>query len=73
MGSQEKPSNPFTAEITQFINDTLKDWHVPGLSIAVIDGENVYTEVHTQSTSCLMHTNSPGIWTRRLPRHASSA
>ncbi|KAK2599938.1 hypothetical protein QQS21_005322 [Conoideocrella luteorostrata] len=39
-----KSNNPFTAELGVFIETVLRSWKVPGLSIAVIDGDDVFTE-----------------------------
>lgn len=72
MGFQSASGSPFTAEISHFINDTLQEWRVPGVSIAVIDGENVFAEVCAQLNSDLTPTNYPGIWTCCLPRHTSN-
>ena len=38
-------SSPFTAEFEELVNATLEVWKVPGLSIAVIDGDDVWSEV----------------------------
>lgn len=38
-------SNPLTEEFGDYVNSLLEDWKVPGLSIAVIDEDEVYTEV----------------------------
>lgn len=36
---------PFREKFAQLVNETLDMWHVPGLTIAVVDGENVWAEV----------------------------
>lgn len=36
---------PFTPDFKQHILSTLQEWHLPGLAIAVIDGENTWLEV----------------------------
>ena len=47
--AQLKDENPFTDEFAEFARETLKEWKVPGVSIAVIDGEEVFAEVCTCS------------------------
>jgi hypothetical protein len=37
--------NPLTEEFGTFVKETLEKWKVPGISLAVIDGEDVYAEV----------------------------
>jgi hypothetical protein len=37
--------NPFTKEFGTFVRDILEEWKVPGMSLAVIDGEDIYAEV----------------------------
>ena len=39
------PVGPLDAEFAQLVNETLHLWHVPGLAIAVIDGDDVWAEV----------------------------
>jgi hypothetical protein len=36
---------PLTKEFGTFVKETLKKWKVPGMSLAVIDGEDIYAEV----------------------------
>ena len=36
---------PFDDKFSAYINETLESWNVPGLSIAVIDGDEVYSKV----------------------------
>lgn len=37
--------NPFNTEVNEFVNDVMERWKIPGMSVAVIDGESVYTQV----------------------------
>lgn len=37
--------NPLNSEIHELVIDALHEWHIPGLSIAVIDGKNTWTAV----------------------------
>lgn len=39
-------TNPFTKEFGEFARKTLKEFSVPGVSIAVIDGDQIYAEVY---------------------------
>jgi CubicO group peptidase (beta-lactamase class C family) len=38
-------ANPFTDEFASFAKETLEDWKVPGVAIAVIDDDDIYAEV----------------------------
>jgi hypothetical protein len=38
-------SGPLDSKFGSLVNKTLHSWHVPGLSIAVIDGDDVWAEV----------------------------
>ena len=40
-----KSKNPFTSEFSELVNKSLHHWKVPGISIAVIDDDDVYAEV----------------------------
>lgn len=37
--------NPLTDEFGDFVREQLEKWKVPGVALAVIDGDDVYTEV----------------------------
>ena len=41
----DSPSAPFDFEFDTLVQDTLKHLHVPGLSIAVINGNQTYAKV----------------------------
>jgi CubicO group peptidase (beta-lactamase class C family) len=43
--SSAKSTSPFSDEFAQFAKETLEQWKVPGVSLAVIDGDQVYAEV----------------------------
>lgn len=38
-------TGPFTSKFGRLANETLELFHVPGVSIAVVDGDNVWAEV----------------------------
>ncbi len=44
-GGEAATDNPFNREFDQFVADLLERWHVPGVAIAVVDGEKTYTKV----------------------------
>ena len=37
----------FNPSFDSFVEDTLREWHVPGLSIAVVDNGNIVSKVLT--------------------------
>lgn len=43
--SNSTSTNPFDPAFAKFANDILKQWNVPGISLAVVDGENIYSQV----------------------------
>lgn len=42
---QDKPTSPFDAKFAKLAKETLDLWHVPGVSIAVVDGTETWAEV----------------------------
>lgn len=38
--------NPLTSEYKEFVLERLDEWKVPGVAVAVIDGDEVYAEVN---------------------------
>ena len=38
-------TNPFDTEFDELVIDDLANWHVPGLSIAVVSGDQVFAKV----------------------------
>ena len=47
----DSPSAPFDSDFDTLVQETLKHLHVPGLSIAVIDGNQTYAKVVLNSFS----------------------
>jgi len=41
-----KRSGPFDARFAKLVKETLDKWHVPGISIAVVDGDDMWAEVN---------------------------
>lgn len=37
--------SPLTPEFGKYVEELLKEFHVPATSVAVIDGDNIYTAV----------------------------
>lgn len=44
-GTTTGSKDPFTDELTSYVNGLLKEWKTPGMSIAVVDGDDVYAKV----------------------------
>lgn len=38
-------NGPLDKKFEMLVNETSNLWHVPGVSIAVVDGDNVYSQV----------------------------
>lgn len=45
-------SNPLDDVFEDLVNETMSFWHVPGMSIAVIDGNDTWAEVKESFLSC---------------------
>lgn len=52
-GGQEAPRSPFTAAFKDYAEGIMMDWKVPGVSIAVVDGDEVFAEVCTHNVALL--------------------
>lgn len=37
--------NPFDDDLGKLIDNIMERWKIPGMSVAVVDGDNVYAEV----------------------------
>lgn len=37
--------NPLDEDFKTYITQAMKDWNIPGMAIAVVDGDNIYAEV----------------------------
>lgn len=40
-----KMTDPFTPDLVDFIHETLDEWKLAGLSVAVVDGDDVFAKV----------------------------
>lgn len=38
-------SSPFTKEYEKHVGELLEKWHVPGVAIGIVDGDDIWTEV----------------------------
>lgn len=52
LGAQQLPltdlaSSPFTASFDELVTQNMDRWHTPGLAIAVVHGEDVFSKVCT--------------------------
>lgn len=45
LGSDQTESSPFNSGYDKFIEDLLKEWHVPGIAIAVIHENQTWAKV----------------------------
>lgn len=43
-------NNPLTEEFEKIVLDALKEWNVPGVSIAIVDNDQIYLKVRAFST-----------------------
>lgn len=43
-------NDPFTPDFSEFVNKALDKWKLAGISIAVVDGDNVYSKVNQRIT-----------------------
>jgi len=39
------PSSPLNEEFEKLVKENLEKWHIPGLAIGVVDGDETFTEV----------------------------
>jgi hypothetical protein len=46
--------SPLTSEFADLVLKTLDEWKVPGVAVAVIDGDEVYAEVRVLDMACTM-------------------
>ncbi|PHH79680.1 hypothetical protein CDD83_3845 [Cordyceps sp. RAO-2017] len=44
VAAAREPSNPFTDDFGRIVREALDEWHVAGVSIAVVDGDEVFAE-----------------------------
>ena len=39
-------TSPFTTDFDKLVTETLAQWHTPGISIAVVDGDQTFSKVN---------------------------
>lgn len=44
--------SPFTKEYAEHVGELLEKWHVPGVAIGIVDGDDIWTEVGHGQSSC---------------------
>ena len=42
---QKADRSPFTPDFDKYVTQLMNDWHVPGLAIAVVDGDETFSRV----------------------------
>lgn len=45
VGTSKKGESPFTDEYAKHVDRLLERWHVPGMAVGVVDGDDIWTEV----------------------------
>jgi hypothetical protein len=45
-------SNPLNTKLEDFVVEALEEWHVPGLAIAIVDGEDTWAAVSDAFSIC---------------------
>jgi hypothetical protein len=65
--------SPFDADFAKYVEETMKKWHIPGLSIAVIDGPETFSEVRTGNNVASTTNAYPGIRNGYVTRPTCSA
>ncbi len=54
---KKQRSGPFDAKFAKLVKETLDKWHVPGISIAVVDGDDMWAEVTPLMISYTLNTH----------------
>lgn len=66
--------NPFNAEFDELAKDILHQWRVPGMSIAVVDGDHVYAKASLSGNRHLFGADhDPGLRSGNSSRHPCNA
>ena len=58
--------SPFNADFDKLVAETLAHWHTPGISIAVVDGEQTFSKVYARKAYPSGQLNSTGLRHRGL-------
>lgn len=54
--------SPFTNEYAEHVGELLEKWHVPGVAVGIVDGDDIWTEVSHWAHDLLRD----GMWRRFL-------
>lgn len=57
-------ANPFTEKFNSYVAELMEEWKVPGFSIAVVDGDDVFSKVNEPCDFLTSFTDQQGIWLR---------
>lgn len=38
--------SPLTEQFNKYVHEVLEEWHLPGLSLSVVDGDKTYSKVY---------------------------
>lgn len=73
-----KEESPFSKEFNDLVSSTLDHWHVPGLSITIVDNNSTFSKVIPPLPSLLhkhspSHVDLPGLRHIHLPLSARHA
>lgn len=69
--------NPFNEGLADFVGDVMDRWKIAGMSVAVVDGDDVYSQVCTSSCNTIVpnaarDTGTPPCRTSRPRRTLST-
>lgn len=64
---QHNQDGPLDRDFEKLVEDTLELWHVPGVSVAVVDGHNTWTKVLYFPRFSISFSHPPGLRDRHLP------
>lgn len=47
VGSKSENKSPLTEDYAKHVDELLEKWHVPGMAVGVVDGDDIWTEVRS--------------------------
>ncbi len=48
-------ASPFTKDFDALVKELLEEWHVPGIAIAVVDGDETWSKVGIPAETSTVH------------------
>lgn len=60
-------ANPFTEKFNSYVAELMEEWKVPGFSIAVVDGDDIFSKVNEARDFSTSFTDQLGLWLRNAP------